>query len=140
MVEVTLEAVARMYRIPIIDWGRGGDSLLLSTGAGLMMATCDVIPRIRWAVDLGGGQSLAGLGDFLSWCNRLVPGLVIAHLWFSVSSPEAWRTALAQVEERKLLVRTNIPLGVGRSFSSFRDLIEACADRVVIQFDQAVPA
>lgn len=132
--EPTIERLALSYEIPLIDWGRGGDSLLLTTGAGLMMATCDVIPRIRWAADIGGGKPYPALGDFLCWANRLVPGLVIGHFWFSVTAPEPIRLALGQVEERKLLVRSNLPLGVGLSFGSFRDLIEAAADRVVIQF------
>jgi hypothetical protein len=44
--------IAAFFGFALIDYGRAGDGLMISSGAGLMMAAMDVCPRVRWCVDL----------------------------------------------------------------------------------------
>lgn len=112
-----VEAISEAYRIPLIDYGRDGDGLLLAVGSGMMMAAMDLLPRMRWCVDLGGGQRFDGpnrnrLAEWLAWMNREADVVAVAA-WFSVTDPRAIREALAVVTPGRLAVYSNIDLCTG---------------------------
>ncbi len=109
--ELLLPRAMASYGVPVLDWERPGASgLLLSVGAGLMLATMDALPCIRWAVDLGGGKPYPKLGDALVWADRLV-SVVVVHAWFSVTAPSTLRASLLSLRRVPLVVRSNMTLG-----------------------------
>jgi succinyl-CoA synthetase beta subunit len=126
-----IQSVSQAYHVPVIDWERPGDGLLLAVGAGLMMATMDEITRLRWAVDLGGGTRWEDpnrnrLHEWLVWLNREV-AIVVVHAWFSVSDPGPIARAIRAIDEAKVLVKSNVPLGYGTEFPDIRSLATAAA-------------
>lgn len=96
---MNLNQIARSYRVPLIDYGRSGDGILIATGAGLMMATMDAIPRLRYCMDLSGGRDMSGLESFLQWASRVCP-LFVFHGWFSISEPKGFVTAIRPFSKR----------------------------------------
>lgn len=50
--------LGRVYGLAgeVMDYERGGDGLLVTTGSGMAMAVMDLCPRLGWAIDLGGGR------------------------------------------------------------------------------------
>jgi hypothetical protein len=51
---LTLEEAARLYHIPLHDYGPGrGQGALVAVGSGLMLAVMDQATCLRWAVDTG---------------------------------------------------------------------------------------
>ncbi len=119
---MNLTQVARAYRVPLIDYERDGDGLLIATGAGLMMATMDAIPRLRFCVDMSGGRDTSGLESFLHWASRECP-LFVFHGWLSISEPTGFINAMRPFA-RQTVWRSNsdCPAGVTRA-EDFPELI-----------------
>jgi hypothetical protein len=103
-----------MHQVPVIDYGRHGKGMLLATGAGLMMATMDAIPELRYAIDLSGGKWPRGIERCVDWlieCDHV--GFLVVHAWYSVSDPQPMRALLAEFAGRvDIVVRSNVDLGV----------------------------
>jgi hypothetical protein len=116
-------SLGRVYGVPVIDWGRRGDSLLVAVGFGIMMATMDSAPGLAWAADVGGGAVYPRLGDWLEASAQTVRRVVLVG-WFSLSDPRPLAKALARVPAERLLAWSNVPLGVGREFPDLRALVE----------------
>jgi succinyl-CoA synthetase beta subunit len=131
-----VESVSQAYLVPVIDYHcparpRAGDGLLLAVGAGLLMATMDCIPRLRWCVDVGGEQRWEDharnrLHEWLVWMNREV-AVVVVHAWFSVSDPGPIARAIRAVDAEKLVWKSNVPLGHGAEAADIRALAAAAA-------------
>lgn len=131
--------LASAYLVPLIDYEREGRGLLLAVGSGLMLATMDLIPELRWCLDVGGGRSFvlhSGLEmernllrEWLVWMNREVD-LVVVAAWFSVTDPTALKDALRSVDEGKLACYSNAGLGRGERATDLADL-KGRAERIV---------
>lgn len=81
--------VARAYGVPaVVDYGpeRQGRGLLVTTGAGLLLADMDLLPNCRWAVDLGAGRHNPAARDWMRACAHRTCHLV-AHVWCSITDP-----------------------------------------------------
>lgn len=107
--------VARCYRLPhVIDYGPGrdGSGLLITTGAGLLLADMDALPTCRWAVDIGASRGHEHAAAWAAVTARLVTHTV-AHLWMAITDP-AWMGAiLASFPPDRLAVcaRPHLPYG-----------------------------
>ena len=64
-------AVARGYRVPLIDYCREGDGLLVSSGCGVMLAVMDNARTIRWCLDIDGMKDKAALAAWLPAAERI---------------------------------------------------------------------
>jgi hypothetical protein len=119
--------ISSAYLIPVIDYERCGNGLLIAVGSGLMMATMDLVASLRWCVDVGGGrrfvvdEGLLSERNLLVWMNREVDHVVVSA-WFSVSDPRDLRDALRAVDEAKVVCYSNVDLGRGGRADSLADL------------------
>lgn len=129
-----LMATARGYGIPLVDYEREGDGVLISVGSGLMMATMDAIPRLRWCVDIGGGRIPPRLADWLVFVDRLVP-LVVVTAWFTVTDPAPVRSALQVLRRPLVVVKSNVDVGLGQRFDDIGAISEYLKD---LELDQDV--
>jgi hypothetical protein len=117
--------------VPVIDYERDGGGLLIAVGSGLMLAVMDLVPTLRWCVDVGGGRSFVLhegllmernlLHEWLVWMNREVDHVAVAA-WFSVTDPRHLKDALRSVDEGKLVWYANADLGRGRRAADLADL------------------
>lgn len=107
-----LPRALRAYGVPVIDYERPGSGLLLSVGSGLMMATMDALPRLRWCVDLGGGRPYPDLPEAMVWVNRLA-SVVVVHAWYSVTAPDPLIESLPRLRDTPVVLKSNVPLLVG---------------------------
>jgi hypothetical protein len=121
---VILPRVCRAYGLPEpIEYPRGSAGLLLAVGSGLMMATMDAVPELRWCIDIGGGRDYPRLPDAAVWFDRLVP-LIVVHAWYSITAPYALRSALPCITHARLIVKSNLDLGTFQA-ETFHELQEA---------------
>jgi hypothetical protein len=127
------EGIARSFFVPVVDYDRPGEGLLIAVGAGMMLATMDLIPSLRWCLDVGGGASFVAnrgllcernrLLEYLAWMDRVASHVVVAA-WFSVTSPADLARALSAVDPARLFVYSNRDLGAGRRCDSLGGLAD----------------
>lgn len=106
-----------------------------------MMSVMDLIPSLRWCVDVGGGRSFVLhpgltmernlLREWLTWMGREADHVVVAA-WFSVTDPAGLRAALAAVDPVRLAWYANTDLGRGERAADLHDLA-AIAARIAAQ-------
>lgn len=137
---ITPEQLADAYSVPgVIDYGPDrGTGLLLATGAGLMMSAMDMLPRVRWAVDVGGGRGLDP--DWLEACAECTTHLVVAA-WFTVTNPGPFARALTRYGPSWRIVSYVMPepLTFGSTVPSMDRLAEVSAvvDKVITTREKA---
>lgn len=56
------------FGFDLIDYNRDGNGLLISSGAGIMMAIMDAVPNIRWCIDIDSHRQI----------RSRVPNLMVA--------------------------------------------------------------
>jgi hypothetical protein len=96
--------LASMFEVPLIDYGREGDAVLIASGAGIMMATMDQVPRIRWCVDADCMRALPWRVEWFMTAldrNSNVSLLAVAG-WFSLDTPEHLRRGLQSIERMRV--------------------------------------
>lgn len=94
----TIEQAARLYHVPLIDYGaQRGEGVLLSSGAGLMTAVMDQCHELRWCADMDRSPD-ARLLDFCMMTSRRASIIALAG-WFSHHSPARFLEALEAVGE-----------------------------------------
>ena len=125
-----LPRVFRAYGLPeLYDYERESSGLLIAVGSGLMLATMDAVPSLRYCTDIGGGIPLPRLADAAHWIGRLVP-LVVVHAWFSISVPDALCEALPVLGHSpcRLIVRSNAldtSIALETRAMTFHNLVQA---------------
>ena len=121
---VTPVALADAYGIPgVVDYGphRAGSGLLVTTGAGMLMADMDVRPDCRWAVDLGAGRHNPAAADWVEACSWICTHLV-AHVWMSLTSPDWMADVLGRFPRARVACYAYPPLDVGTTLHSLAEL------------------
>lgn len=121
--------LARAYRVAgLIDYGpHRGNSILIATGAGLLMAAMDALPSCRWAMDLGGMRGNANFREFITGLGYCTDRLVICA-WFSITDPAKFVTNLHGYPEDRLIVYSQPdPLDYGIQASSMDDMTQKAA-------------
>jgi hypothetical protein len=124
MTELTPASLGRAYGIEsVIDYGprRAGSGLLISAGAGMLMAMMDQLPACRWALDTGTIRGHPRAADWAEACSWLVSH-VACHLWLTVTGPEWVRGVLQRFPPDRLAVWSNVPLGLGYQAADTADL------------------
>lgn len=80
--------IKRLFDVEIIDYDRNGNDLIVSSGAGIGMATMDVVSSARYFFDIDKYRyqniDFEALGIFLaSKCKRLI---IVG--WFTIDVPK----------------------------------------------------
>jgi|GEM_PF-2668618 len=120
--------IARFAGVNIYDYLRSGNSMLISLGSGLLMATMDQIPGIRYAIEFTKQERENDrFVDFLALSSNYVDHVCI-HAWFSISKPDALKKVLESIPEDKIVYKANADLGRGRRFETFSELSEHLRD------------
>lgn len=128
---LTLDQASRLYHIPLTDYGAWGDDsrgngLLVSSGCGMMMATMDCVPALRWCVDTDDlrGRKSARIDDFLLVAQYLATPLGVCG-WFSISDPAPLRRAVEALSRPVVVYTGNVRLGVVGEVDSFDKFLRA---------------
>lgn len=96
---MTPTALAQYFGFDLHDYKRAGDSLLIASGCGLMMAVMDSVPRFRWCIDIDSHREIAHrVPTFMSALdlNCQFKAIGVAG-WFSVDTPHALQQGIAKV-------------------------------------------
>jgi hypothetical protein len=124
----TVEQASRFYGVPLIDYERPGSGLLVSSGSGIMMATMDAVPALRWCVDIDGLGRGARLAEFLQLAEHVADPIGICG-WFSITDPTVLREAVRSMTRAPLVYAGNIVLGAGAEVRSLDDFVRALRER-----------
>jgi hypothetical protein len=120
---VTIEQLARLYRVRLIDYERPGKGLLVSSGCGIMMGVMDHVPALRWCVDIDSCRD-ARIGDFMTAATRYASPLGVCG-WFSLTDPTELREAIRAVPEVVATYAGHIRLGVPGEVTTLAAFIAA---------------
>jgi hypothetical protein len=97
---MTPAQLAVQFDVPLIDYRRPGDGILIASGCGIMMSIMDLVPRLRWCVDADLMRALPPwrIEWFMTALDRNteIPLLAVAG-WFSLDSPRYLRAGLDAV-------------------------------------------
>jgi len=93
------EYIAAYFGYALTDYGRAGDGLMLSSGAGLMMAAMDVCQRVRWCVDIDAVRPLwSRLPELMVALDRNCGlGVLVVTGAFLADKPDQLRAGLARL-------------------------------------------
>lgn len=105
-----LMQLARAYRVPVIDYQRRGEGLLVSSGAGIMAAVMDAAPCLSWCVDVDELREGHRFADWLLWSERVATRIVIVG-WFSITDPAPLRAAIRELQRVPLCYTPFTELG-----------------------------
>ena len=107
---LNIPTLARAYAgLQVYDYERPGSGMLFCIGSGLMMATMDMIPSLKYCCDLSGHRNWEGLRNFMGWLPRFTEYTAVAA-WFSITPPEGLKYALEMHSETGLFVYSNVKL------------------------------
>ena len=128
---MTPAQLAWAYGVPApIDYGPDrGDGILFAIGSGLMMASMDQLPHVRWALDVGGPKQ-GPHALVTAWCEALpwVVSHVCVAAWFTITNPSGFvRVYLDPLPADMLAVYSHPDLDRGVTVKSFEDLAAASA-------------
>ena len=107
-----------LFCVPVIDYRRASNGLLIGSGAGIMAAIMDATQRFRFAVDLDDCRDDDRLCAWVRALDRngLVDLIALAG-WFSISDPTEIAATL-----RGLSVPTIVYSGAGLRREAFGNL------------------
>lgn len=119
----TPTSIAAAYGLKTcLDFGRG-DGLVLTTGAGLMLALMDQIPNARWCVDIGPDRGTQKVIDWATFTGRLVR-FTVAHLWMSLTGPAWMKEVLSCFPQDRLAVWSWPQIQAGYTADSMEELAQ----------------
>jgi hypothetical protein len=122
---LTLEHASRLYQVPLVDYGADrGRGLLVSSGAGMMMAIMDQCARIRWCVDIDAlpRRESVRVADFLLLAEPHCDPIGVCG-WFSITNPEEMLRAVRQLRAPSVYLG-NVRAGLDGECDSLRAFIE----------------
>ena len=133
---MTLDHLARLYQIPLTDYGpaRKGNGLLVAVGSGLMMSVMDVCPELRWCFDTAElrAEKAPRLDDFLIGAQYAAHPVCFAG-WFSITDPAKLRAALEALDVAPVVYTGQTPMGIRGEHSNLRELVRAVAEAAAKQ-------
>ena len=131
----SVEQAAKLYGIPLLDFGRGR-GVLISSGCGIMVGVMDQV-AFRWCIDadqLTRGQQ-ARLGSFAEMAGAQGPVAVCG--WFSLSDPTPLVAALQSAPPPVLAYAGGKRFGVDGEASNLDEFIEKCRRTIGQPLDRA---
>lgn len=111
-----IKNICRAYDIDLIDKGYGKNSLIISIGSGLMMATMDLLDDHRFAIEFKKEISL----DAFSLLNLYVENVSVTA-WFSISKPVYLHKSLSSFSNSKIFYYANCEL-IGKRVYTLKEL------------------
>ena len=97
--------IANFFGFHLIDYKRQGDSVLIASGAGIMMAIMDSVPRFKYSIDIDSFRHLNDrVPEFMCAldlnCNIEVLGIAG---WFTVDKPTALQQGINKIKRTKIV-------------------------------------
>ena len=96
---MTPTALAQYFGFELHDYKRAGDSILIASGSGLMMAIMDAVPRFRWCIDIDSHRDITHRVPTLMSAldiNCQFKAIAVAG-WFSVDKPHTLQQGISKV-------------------------------------------
>lgn len=95
--------IAKYFGFDLIDYERQGDSVLIASGAGVMMAIMDAVPRFKYCIDIDSYRSITSrVPQLISAldlnCNF---GIIGIAGWFSIDEPKALQEGISKIKRTK---------------------------------------
>ena len=97
--------IAKYFGFDLIDYDRQGDSLLISSGAGVMMAIMDAVPRFKYCIDIDSYRHITNRVPQLISALDLNCNLGIIGIagWFSIDEPKALQEGINKIKRTKCI-------------------------------------
>jgi hypothetical protein len=97
--------LAKYFGFDLIDYDRSGDSILIASGSGLMMAIMDVCPRFKYCIDIDNFREIANripqlISAFDLNCEVNIIGIAG---WFSIDNPEQLIIAQKKIKQSECI-------------------------------------
>jgi hypothetical protein len=104
--------LARAYDVPVIDYERPGYGLLITCGAGLLLAGMDAIPECRWVLSSEGLKEIPPQNwrDFMDAAGMIISVLAVYTL-FGMDIPEPVTALAGRVSPARVCWYSNRWLG-----------------------------
>ena len=138
----TIEQASRLYRVPLVDYGRPSTGVLVSSGCGIMMGVMDACPELRWCVDIDDlkRRPEARIADFLLMAERACEVVAVCG-WFSLTDPTCLREAVAALEAPVTYGGGGVWLKQGepKTLGAFIEAVQARAEAVSPRRAKACP-
>lgn len=99
------ESVGAFFGVQVIDYGRRSNGILLSSGAGIMMAVMDAALQYRWCIDLDTMRAhRARVANFIVALDLNTEiNLIGAVGWFSLDDPRPIVEGLARCRRAQVV-------------------------------------
>jgi hypothetical protein len=96
-------ALAKYFGFDLIDYKRQGDSVLIASGAGIMMSIMDVVPRFKYCIDIDSYRQINNRVPQLISALDLNCSLGIIGIagWFSIDKPKALQEGISKIKKTK---------------------------------------
>jgi hypothetical protein len=96
-------ALAKYFGFNLIDYDRQGDSVLIASGAGIMMAIMDAVPRFKYCIDIDSYRQINSRVPQLINALDLNCNLGIIGIagWFSIDKPEALQEGINKIKKTR---------------------------------------
>jgi hypothetical protein len=136
--EAVMEFLGAVYGIEPIEYPeRGGRSLLVCAGTGLMLALMDQCRHMRWCLDVD-GLTVAQRARFSDWlvCAEKRTDLIAFAGWHCATDPAPIAQALARLDRRgPCYAQCHGPgadpfkgLATARELAAFIDQVNGCTE------------
>lgn len=97
--------LSKYFGFNLIDYERQGDGLLIASGAGIMMAVMDAVPRFRYCIDIDAHRDInSRVPEWMVAIDQNTDLKVIGVAgWFSIDKPQALQEGIKRVKHKALI-------------------------------------
>jgi hypothetical protein len=95
--------LASYFGFQLFEYERQGDSILIASGSGLMMAIMDICPRFKWCLEVDNHRDIASrLPNLINAFDQNCSLEIIAIAgWFSIDDPKQLMLAQDKIKQSK---------------------------------------
>lgn len=119
-------ALANYFGFDLIDYKRQGDGILISSGAGIMMAIMGICPRFKYCIDIDSHREInSRVPQFISALDRNTELEVIGIAgFFSIDKPTALVEGISKIKRARYIGYSGNHLVFPDEHNTLKDFIE----------------
>jgi hypothetical protein len=110
------------------DYKRIGDSILIASGSGLMMAIMDAVPRFKYCIDIDNHRNInQRVPNYLTALDLNCKFSIIAIAgWFSIDNPDMLQQGISKINNAQCITYSGGYKVFPNECISLNDLIDKC--------------